>query len=48
MKINNILNIIRNIHKNSIIIVIDYNKFRIYNEDSYIYNYIFKYDIYKL
>ena len=45
---NNILNIIRNIHKNSIIIVVDYNKFRVYNEDSYICNYIFKYDIHYL
>ena len=48
MKINNILNIIRNIHKNSVIIITDYNKFRIYNEDSYICNYIFKYDLHYL
>ena len=45
---NRLLNIIRGIHPECIIIVIDYNKFRIYNEDAYISNYLFKYRICKL
>ena len=48
MKINKLLITIRNIHPNCMIIITDYNKFRIYNEDSYICNYIFKYDIHIL
>lgn len=48
MKINKLLKTIRNIHPNCMIIITDYNKFRIYNEDSYICNYIFKYDIHTL
>ena len=48
LKINNLLNIIRSVHKSTIIIVTDYSKFRMYNEDAIISNYLFKYDIHKL
>lgn len=48
MKINNLLKIIRKIHPEYLIVIVDYNKFRIYNEDAYISNYLFKYDLHKL
>lgn len=48
MKINNLLKIIRKIHPEYLIVIVDYNKFRIYNEDAYIPNYLFKYDLHKL
>ena len=48
MKINRLLKIIRSVHSDCVIIIIDYNKFRIYNEDAYISSYLFKYRICKL
>ena len=45
MKIDRLLRIVREIHPESVIIILDYNKFRIYNEDAYMSYYLFKYDL---